>query len=353
MGLANVSEARKLQGHRPAIVVLDEATDLAANLDEAIALIKPSLVRHGGRLLVMGIPGPVLAGIWYEICEGSQRAFYSQHRVSLLSNPFIPDAPGEVAREALRLGEDNPLFRRHWRGEWVYDPEATVYRYDSARNGINREDLPSRFKYYVAGLDPAGVADREALVLLGFGNGDGIVYQVNEDVSEPGGVSDYRETGKRVGEWHEKHRLVRVFYDYGSAKKALQLFYRNDQYLNAEPVPIKDLEIEIPRINTLLRSKKLKILRGSKLERDLQVTRWDDKARSLGRNKYSSDNHPDVADALRAALQAVGAVEPEPTAVAPSADELERSEVLALFEKKKSYRPPERGTSPYTRRGRT
>jgi len=351
MGLATSAEARKFQGHRPKLVILDEMTDLASNIEEGIAMIKPSLVRNQGRLVCMGIPGPVLAGIWYEICQGSQAHLYSQHNVTLLANPWHPNPQLEVDRERLRLGEDNPLFRRHWLGEWAYDPDALVYRY---RKHNAYAGSPPKCRYYVGGLDPAGVADREALVLLGFGNGDGKIWHIAESVSAKGGVDDFRETANAFGVWQDEYKLAKIFYDYGSAKKGLQLMYRQDCWLHLDPVPVKDLDVEIPRVNSLLNSAKLMIREGSELEKDLQKTQWDDKARAAGRNKYSSHNHPDVADALRAALQAVAAVLPDPVVSPVSAYEKEQAEVAALFSRSKpKYGPEDRQSSPYARRQRS
>lgn len=350
MGLSTVAEAKKLQGHRFKLGIFDEMTDLAANVDEAFAMIAPALARHEGRLIAQGIPGPVLAGIWYDICEGNQKHLYSQHRCSIMDNPWIPNAQAEVDRERLRLGGENPLFRRHWLGQWAYDPDALVYRYRPEKNG-SRIDAP-KCRYYVAGLDPAGVADREALVLLGFGNGDGKIYHVAESVSPKGGVDDFRATANVLGKWHDRYKLTKTYYDYGSAKKGLQLMYRQDCWIQLDPVPVKDLDVEIPRVNSLLNSGKLVIQEGSELEKDLQKTQWDDKARAAGRNKYSSHNHPDVADALRAALQAVAAVEPDAVETPSTPEQIERADVAKLFERQKSYAPVERNNNPYSRNRR-
>lgn len=350
MGLATSAEAKKFQGHRPKLVILDEMTDLASNVEEAIAMIKPSLIRNEGRLKLMGIPGPVLAGVWYEICEGNQKHLYGQHRGNLLDNPWHPNPGLEVERERVRLGDDNPLFRRHWLGEWAYDPDALVYRYRPLKNSYAGN--PPKCKYYVAGLDPAGVADREALILLGFGNGDGLIWHIAESVSAKGGVDDFRETAEAFGRWQDEYRLTKIFYDYGSAKKGLQLMYRQDCWLQLDPVPVKDLDVEIPRVNSLLNSGKLMIREGSELEKDLQKTQWDDKARASGRNKYSSHNHPDVADALRAALQAVAAVLPDPIIAPVTEFQKEQAEIAALFKKAPKYGPDDRNQSPYARRGR-
>lgn len=329
MSLASRAEAKKLQGHRAVLMIFDEMQDLAANIGEALEIVRPALARHQGRLLLMGIPGPVLIGPWYDATEGAQKHLYGQYRVSILDNPHIPNAQGEVDQAELRLGATNPLFLRHWKGVWAYDPEALVYRYTPERNAYSGP--APKCRYYTIGLDPAGTSDREAIVAIGFGNPDNKLWHAEEKVGDRRAGKTWDDTAIALGEMDERLQPLKKFYDYGSAKKALTLLYKTDKQLHLEPVPFKDLDVETARVNSLLLSGRLMIRKGSALEADLMTVAWDDKARAAGIHRYTNAAHPDVADAMRAALQAVDASELEGATPPPTPEEIERAAIKALF----------------------
>lgn len=346
MSLANAAETRKLQGHRPKLFWFDEMQDLSAHIGSALEIVRPAMARHEGRIVLSGIPGHVLTGAWYEATEGANAHLYGQHRGSMLANPWIPNAAQELEMARLRLGEDNPLFQRHWLGKWAHDPDAMVYRYDQARNGY-KGDAPVT-PYYAIGLDPAGTSDREALVVIGFGGRDGKIWHVADVVTDAGAGGSFDDTADRLVELDERYQPVKTFYDYGSAKKALPTFYRRDKAIRVEPVPFKDLDVEISRVNSLLLCGRLMVRQGSDLELDLMTVTWDDRARAVGRHQYTSACHPDVADAMRAALHGVDAGELSAPPLKPANDvEREKQRIQDVYDavKKPKYGPADESES--------
>jgi hypothetical protein len=299
------SEVRKLQGLKFALLVCDESNDAEA-LEEIFKMVRPALIRFGGRVLAMGIPGRVAGiGFWWEITRGKLAKFFGQHRGHMRDNPFLPpEALAEQrAKAAEELGETSSDFRRHWDGVWPdLDDDLRVFKYRPDLNGYDG-DAPV-CQRYALGLDPGGVQDAEAAVILGHTLGVGQAWVVAEDDSGAGSGGSWDDTGRRLAPLIETWRPLDAFYDYGSAKKALGQVLDGDSRLRLEPVPMKDLDVEIPRLNKLFMTRKLWIRRGSRLERDLLYTTWDAKARAAGRNKYSSSWKQNLCDALRAALWA-------------------------------------------------
>jgi hypothetical protein len=300
------SEVKKLQGLKVALLVCDESNDADA-LEEIFKMVRPALVRARGRILAMGIPGRVAGiGFWWEITHGKLAGFFGQHRGHMRDNPFLPEDERERqrAQAAEELGEESSDFRRHWDGVWPeLDDELRVFKYDPEANSYKTE--PPTCERYALGLDPGGVQDAEAAVMIGHALGSGEAWAVDEYDSGKGKGGGWDTTEDALAPLVAKWRPLDLFYDYGSAKKAAQLVLGSDRRARLEPVPMKDLDVEIPRINRLFKLKKLWIRSGSKLEADLLYTCWDAKARAAGKNKQSSAWKQNLADAFRAALWAV------------------------------------------------
>jgi hypothetical protein len=300
------SEVRKLQGLKFALLVCDESNDAEA-LGEIFKMVRPALIRYGGRVLAMGIPGRVAGiGFWWDITHGKLSQFFGQHRGHMKDNPFLDpaDIAAQRAAAAEELGEESGDFKRHWDGVWPdLDDELRVFKYDPEVNGY--DGPPPACERYALGLDPGGVQDAEAAVMLGHELGKGEAWAVDEYDSGKGKAGDWDTTEDALSPMVKKWKPLDLFYDYGSAKKAANLVLDSDRRVRLEPVPMKDLDIEIPRINRMFKLKKLWVRKGSRLEADLLYTTWDPKERAKGKNKQSSAWKQNLGDAFRAALWAV------------------------------------------------
>ena|GEM_PF-6548938 len=318
-GRAN--EIKKLQGLKPALLVVDEAQD-APDLEGIIKLVRPGLMRYAGRILCMGIPGYVAGvGPWWDITEGEKSGAWSQHRGTMMRNPFLPPASREEQRARALVdlgGEESPEYQRHWLGLWPsLDNSLRVFRYFPDLNGYEGE--APKCRHYAIGLDPGGVMDAEAAIVVGHANGDGATWVVDEDETAKGEAGSWDDSAVRLGPLIDLWRPLDAYYDYGSAKKdAMQLILDADRRISFKAVPSKDPEQEVIRINRLFAAKKLWIRRGSKLENVLKLSMWDARARAAGKAVMSKGKlKQNLADALRAAMWAVEAykapAEPEPT----------------------------------------
>lgn len=304
------AEIAKLQGLKLALLIADEAQDSEA-LGEIIKLIRPALMRTpgGGRILAMGIPGRMRdIGTWWDITEGRAAVDWGQHRGDMRRNPFLdPEARAHQIEKAKReLGETSPDYLRHWCGLWPAEDNALrMFRYSRELNGYDGD--PPVCARYALGLDPGGKVDAEAVVVLGFGNGDGAIWHVDEDVSGKKDGGDWDVTGERVGPMVARYSPEWLGFDYGSANKSgLIVRYQKDTLITLSAVPDKDPEQESIRINQLFAQRRLWIKRGSALERDLLYTVWDAKSLAAGKPKQNKNAYKQNAgDALRAAAWGV------------------------------------------------
>jgi len=320
------SEIAKLQGMKFAILILDEAQECSA-LEDILTMCRPALMRFNGRVMLTGIPGRVAEiGPWWDATEGDKKHLFSQHRGTFRDNAALdPEAAERLYNaEKERLGETNLDFIRHWEGRWpTVDNALRVYHYDPEANGYKGD--PGEFELYSLGLDPGGVRDSEAVVVVGHGSGGGPIYAVDEAISEKKQGGGWDDTADRVGPLVDKYNPAHRFYDYGSANKsALTLIYMQDRQILMEAVPDKDPYNESKRINALFATGRLFIRRGSKLERDMLYTTWDPETLGSGKKpKYSAAWKQDGADALRAAMWGVYAFQPEPKQAKPVLSDVE------------------------------
>lgn len=332
------AEIEKLQGFKLALLIVDEAQE-AENLEGIIKLVRPALMRFSGRIILLGIPGRIAkVGYWWDVTEGKSAHKFGQHRATFWMNPAIPEKSKHEQFETAKaeLGETNPEFIRHWLGKWPANDNALrAFRYDPDVNGYDGEAPVCRFA--ALGLDPGGTFDAEAVEVIGHGNKnargdeDGIIWQLDEDVSEKKEGGDWDITGERVGKLDEKWAPTKKFLDYGSARKSgVIVKYKLDTLITLEAVPPKDPEQEAVRINLLFQAKRLFIRRGSKLHYDLLYTTLDHK--ELAKEKWilSKTWKQNSIDALRAALWGVpGYATLAPTVSLRKTDEQREKEAIA------------------------
>jgi len=333
------SELEKLQGLKLVRLIIDESQD-AVDLEGIIKMCRPALMRWRGRILLFGIPGRIRGiGFWWDITHGDKAHLYGFHSGHMRRNPYLPadSIDTQLAAAKAELGEDNPDFIRHWLGQWPEaDNAARVYRWDPIKHVF--EGLPVCDMYF-SGTDPAGVRDREATVVLGVKNGCETIWPVYESVSAKGDGGDYCQTASVLKEAQKRFKPLRSFYDYGSAAKGmLATTHNRDFSIYLEPVPPKSLDFEIPRVNGLFQSGRLVINREltPNLAADLAGVHWDLKERAAGKNKYDKKTpHPDVADALRAALWGVPgfALEPKEKKRPLTEEETIEAEIEKMYSK--------------------
>lgn len=143
VGADKEQSADRKRGDKSALVMVDEAQLFGSYLKAIVEdIVGPSLMDMHGTLCLMGTPGIVCAGFWYEATRGdvSERKHgFSVHAWSVLDNPHMPTAAADIdaLKAKRRWTDDNPTLLREWKGRWVNDTGALVYKYDDKRNGYS------------------------------------------------------------------------------------------------------------------------------------------------------------------------------------------------------------------------
>lgn len=170
-GCNTAAEVEKFEGFKFRRVVIDEGQTYGGYLKQLIeSSLEPTLLDCGGEMALLGRPGILPAGYFYEATKGLEQrsqvqcGAWSVHHWTMTDNPYIEAVPEKLEDLKQRHGwtEEHPTFMREYRGLWVRDDDAQVYPFDSGRNYY--DSLPEAHWYNVLSVD-IGWDDATAFVL--------------------------------------------------------------------------------------------------------------------------------------------------------------------------------------------
>lgn len=203
--------AERLRGAPYSTIVIDEAASFRPSVLQTLAevVIPPALADYRGSLVIMGTPGAVPSGFFFDITTGGKPG-WAKHHWTILDNPHLPHAAEELAeiQASNHWGDDHPILEREWRGRWVRDLGSLVYPYDRARNHIDR--LPSysgESWRYILGID-FGFTNATACVVLAWHPHDRIVYVVESEARTGLTPSDAAEWVMQLRARYDFSRIV-------------------------------------------------------------------------------------------------------------------------------------------------
>jgi len=191
-GANTEEEMYKLRGlSNVALIYIDEAQSFRTHIKELVedVLIK-RLYDTNGRLRIIGTPGPVLSGWFYETCHSSN---FIHHSWTMHNNPFLLKKSGKtpeelIAQDCAQRGcsINDPSIQRECFGRWIYDPNSLLLQYSKELNDYT--SLPSGVYTYILGCD-LGIRDCDSLSLLAFTESSPITYLV-EEILTPNQLTD-------------------------------------------------------------------------------------------------------------------------------------------------------------------
>jgi hypothetical protein len=309
------------------IAIIDECQEASSDLLEAAErIIDPALTDttadhpEPGRFVWSGTFPETQTGRFWELYsertkEGSP---YEVHTWNRFQNPFLRDQEkrlAEVLRKA-KVTVDEPFIQRDWFGNPVYDRNATAYGFDPEKNTykptrpawLAEVDLhpfevmasvpPPGCSVFIVGIDPAGLQDRYAIEVWGFGKDSNALYQVFEAVTEKGANPLQSQANAVLGFINKHYQPVTAWVrDYGSAAITDDTLLREHGIANVEPAIKAALKARVDRMRDLLSTERAFVMEGSKLAEDFAKARWSLEAREKGQWKWHSSHHPDAADA--------------------------------------------------------
>ena len=293
-GAKDESEVQKFRGFSFQKVYIDEAQSFKSFISMLIDdVLVPALYDTGGSLTMIGTPGPLCYGFYY---EASQSDSWSVHHWSMLHNPYIELKSGKKVEEILRsererrgIDETDPTYRRESLGEWVEDSKSLVYQFNRTRNCFTSID-PNIDYQYVFGID-IGYEDADAIVVLAYSEFDDCVYVVEEHVQNKQTIS---ALSKQILRLQKKYAPIKMVADSGALGKKIVEELRQRFALNVFPAEKARKNEFIMLLNDALRQSKLKVRPASRLVDDWNMLTW----KKAGDKRIVNPNyHSDIADA--------------------------------------------------------
>ena len=324
------------------LVVIDECKSFEAAMfaelvDEAIV---PALGDRMGTLLIIGTPGRYLSGRFYEItCDraasitkrrdpvensdtysdeyeyATSRPYaqrdaaswrnvayaWSFHRWYTKDNVAKPHIWLEQLATKRRNGwrDDEPIWRREYRGEWVSDDSGYVYAYLSERNDWEPDPaskhpfgLPDEHDWiYIEGCD-LGFDDDFAIEVVAWSETTTTFYMGVHEVAMPG--MDVPAIAKALG---ESEALFGEFHartgDRGGLGKTIFATLANQYGIHIEAADKHEKRDFQELLNSELRAGRAKVRKGSKLARQMGMLQW----KPDGKTEDKGSSPKDACDA--------------------------------------------------------
>ena len=301
-GAKDSGEVEKFRGLSLKTVVVDEAQSFRPYLKTLIDdVLVPCLWDVQGELVLIGTPGPVKVGVFWDAYSGKS---WSAHHWTIYDNPHIERLSGKtpeaiLAEERTRRGitEEDPTYQRESLGQWVNDFKSLVFCYDPAVNGGCQDQVCTRF---VLGVD-IGHDDADAIAVLGWSPQSPRLYLVEEYVETHQGVTSLTEA---VGRLYRKYNPERVVMDFGGLGKKMSVDIRQRYSLPVEAAEKSQKFAHIELLNDALRTGKFLASPTSKFAEDCMLVQWDADARAKGVLKVADAYHSDICDAVLYAYRA-------------------------------------------------
>lgn len=323
VGADKKDEIEKLRGGSYKVSIVDECKSYPPSLLLELIqdVLRPAAIDCGGRVLMIGTPGNILAGPFYEATypgfqrspEGGGQAIpvsrffeapeqfwtdhpeeipeWSRHSWTIQDNTSKPEMWAEALLEKKqnRWADDHPTWQREYLGKWMPAENAFVYAYAvlcrqvevgrqlskvnwyPQRTPDSPYGLPVDISWrYILGCDQ-GFEDDFAQVVLAYSPHDGAVRHLY-DFKCPHLTASY--VAGLIKEVHQEYNLDVMVTDVGPLKALVETL--NQEYglflLPAEKQHKPDF---VELANSDFHSGLIKIIPGSGLATELEILQWD------------------------------------------------------------------------------
>jgi hypothetical protein len=301
LGAENRGEIDKIRGRGYDLVIIDECKSFPPSVLEELMeeVIGPALIDRQGRFVLIGTPGAILSGPFYEITDKfigqtsrlwAKRAVHkgkfkwSVHKWGLKEAALDIVYPEAMAmKESNDWPDDHPVWQREYLGKWVASDDALVYKYEKYGDGRNtwtkdpNSDnafgLPSGHKWrFLLGLD-LGFEDDFALEVAAYSDTHPNLYQVYDFKANHLILPEIaREIEVAIGIFGEFEIMIG---DQGGLGKTLLATLAEQYGLSVIPAEKREKLDHIELLNSDLVSGRCKILEDSLLAEEMRVLQFD------------------------------------------------------------------------------
>lgn len=298
-GAKDKSEIEKFRGLALALCYIDECQAFRDYIRELVdEVIAKRLFDYAGRLRLIGTPGPVPVGYFYE-CSVSKQ--WAHHYWTMFDNPWLPIKSGLtheqiLQRELDRKGvtREDPSIQRECFGRWAFDPNSLVFRYDDTLNDYtDLPDLGNNWNY-VIGCD-LGFDDSDAMAVLAWSDRDPRLFLVEEVVKNKQGISEF---AAQLDTLIKRYSPTKVVIDTGGLGKKIAEEITRRFALPVSPAEKQRKFEYIELLNDALRTQRFMAKKKSRFAEDAKLLEWDRDDPNPDKLKIKDTFHSDICDAV-------------------------------------------------------
>jgi PBSX family phage terminase large subunit len=274
-GANTEAETEKLRGlSNVALAYVDESQAFRSHLKELIddVLVK-RLYDTNGRCRLIGTPGPIPAGYFY---DASQSSSWSQHAWTLHNNPWIERKSGLTVSQLIQqdmdrkgVGIDDPAIQRECFGRWALDPQSLILEYNAEKN--HYENLPKGHWQFILGMD-FGFNDADAFSVLGWTDTSPDTYLIEEVIKTK---QTYEQMEANFLELHQRYQFLKVKGDPGGGGKKLIESLRARYKVPFEVAEKTEKVANLKLLNNALRTGRFKARKTSRFAQDCNLLERD------------------------------------------------------------------------------
>lgn len=283
----------KLRGPKYPIVGIDEAASFRTHLKAMIEeILLPAVSDYNGQIAMVGTPGPIPLGYFYEATAKSKA--WKVHQWSWRDNPYLPNQKQFIDKlmELQGWDEHNPTYLREWCGKWVMDADSLLIRYSAEKS--HYEALPPGYWEYVLGID-LGYVDADALAVLAYSDSSPVTYLIEESVIEKQGLTELVQDIQRI---QSKYPLNRMVVDEGGLGKKIAEELRRRHQIPVQPADKSRKMENVAFLNDALRTGRFKAKSTSRFANDSYLVEIDREKSTPDRIKVKDSYHSDIIDAV-------------------------------------------------------
>jgi len=293
---ADDGEKEKLLGQKYKLVGIDEAASYSINLEDLVyRILKPAMADLRGTIVMIGTPGNVTRGLFFEVTT-SKRPDWSWYHWKALDNHFVSLQIKEEMADLIRANPlivETPLWKQMYLGEWFIDEEKLVYKYKEERNTVDKlpELKGSSQWYYVMGID-LGYEDESAFVVGAYNDYDRNLYIVHDEAKAKMDVTEVANRIKAINKLFPIHKWIVD----GAAKQAVEEIRRRHAIpLEAADKMGKSDFIEIMNADFIQGYVKLLKDKAADLASEYLTLVWDEKSLRRQENPACPNHRADAA----------------------------------------------------------
>jgi hypothetical protein len=264
----------RLRGRPYSRVIIDEAASFGGDRLRYVVeeVLGPALKDYEADLWLIGTPGAILSGYFYERTEGARP--WPTYHATMRDNPFFAGRADRLLAEeraARGWNEHTPAYIREYEGRWVRDTTSLVFDYDPARNGIATS--PKDLQHVIA-VDLGTSAKREttAFAVLGYQRGKG-AYAVH---AKRHGLLCPSDVGAELQRLVEMYDPTTIVMDQGGLGSGYIEEIRRRFRLPVKPVQKRDKMGYVDLLNGDLRKGVLRIVvdQCKDLVEEITILQW-------------------------------------------------------------------------------